>query len=97
MCDPCQSLPVSRSIENNVESTVQLAIKEVSAFLGLKLKDKQLEAALSFCMGQDVFVSLPTGYGKSMIYGILPLVFNKIKGEVIYYCIWILYLFRCQR
>ena len=66
MCDPCQSLPVSRSIENNVESTVQLAIKEVSPFLGLKLKDKQLEAALSFCMGQDVFVSLPTGYGKSI-------------------------------
>ena len=32
----------------------------------------------------DVFVSLPTDYGKSMIYELLPAVFNKLKGEFVH-------------
>ena len=36
------------------------------------LKDKQIEAISSFVQGHDTFVSLPTGYGKSMIYALLP-------------------------
>ena len=30
-----------------------------------------------------MFVSLPTGYGKSIIYAILPTLFNKLKGKTI--------------
>ena len=41
------------------------------------LKEKQLEAIHAFLDGRDTFVSLPTGYGKSLIYGILPLLFDK--------------------
>ena len=49
--------------------------------LGYKeLKDKQMEAVKAFVSGNDVFVCLPTGYGKSVIYAVLPLVFNKLKG-----------------
>ena len=48
-------------------------IGDVSLELGLQLKDKQVEAIQKFCEGSDVFVSLPTGFGKSMIYGLLPL------------------------
>ena len=44
------------------------------------LKDKQIEAISAFVQGHDTFVSLPTGYGKSMIYALLPSVFDKIKG-----------------
>jgi len=44
------------------------------------LKPKQLEAVVAFCSGMDVFVSLPTGYGKSIIYAILPLIFDNIRG-----------------
>lgn len=47
--------------------------------LGLKLKAKQLEAVLTFISGRDVFVSLLTGSGKSLIFGILPLVFDDFK------------------
>ena len=58
------------------------AIDESSQQIGLRLKDKQIEAIKAFCSGQDVFVSLPTGYGKSTIYAILPLVYDRIKGMV---------------
>jgi len=34
----------------------------------------------AFVQGHDTFVSLPTGYGKSTIYAILPYVFDKLKG-----------------
>ena len=45
-----------------------------------KVKKKQLEAVCAFVQGHDTFVSLPTGYGKSTIYAILPYVFDKLKG-----------------
>ena len=44
-------------------------IGDVSLELGLQLKDKQVEAIQKFCEGFDVFVSLPTGFGKSMSFG----------------------------
>ena len=44
------------------------------------LKEKQKECIVKFVEGHDVFASLPTGYGKSLIYGLLPDTFNKIKG-----------------
>ena len=54
------------------EMTVEEAVQQASSEMGIILKPKQREAVLCFCRGNDVFVSLPTGYGKSIIYGILP-------------------------
>ena len=57
------------------------ALAETIKELGLSsLKPKQVEAIQAFVNGNDVFVSLPTGYGKSLIYGILPLIYNKLRG-----------------
>ena len=33
---------------------------------------------MKFVEGQDVFASLPTGYGKSIIYELLPETFNYL-------------------
>ena len=57
------------------------AVKKVCEDIGVVFKDKQLEAIKCFCAGHDVFVSLPTGYGKSLIYAVLPLIFDRIKGK----------------
>ena len=56
-------------------------IAEVSRRFEVVLKDKQVEAIEMFINGSDVFVALPTGYGKSLIYGFLPSVFDLYKGE----------------
>ena len=56
------------------------AVTQSAVKLGVQLREKQREAILGFCQGNDV-VSLPTGYGKSLIFALLPLVFNILKGS----------------
>ena len=46
-----------------------------------KLKEKQVEAVEAFIKGHDTFISLPTGYGKSVIYAVLPILFNSLRGS----------------
>ena len=60
--------------------SLQEVIEDASCQIRLCLKYRQAEAIKSFVSGHDVFVSLPTGYGKSKIYAILPLVYDKIRG-----------------
>ena len=56
-------------------------IREVAASLGITtVKKEQHEAISKFVEGRDVFVTLPTGYGKSLCYTCLPLVFDRIRG-----------------
>ena len=45
------------------------------------LKTKQREAVEAFMKGNDVFVALPTGYGKSAIFGILPAAYDILRGH----------------
>ena len=45
------------------------------------LKTKQKEAIVEFVSGKDVFVVLPTGYGKSVCYAIIPLIFDQLRGK----------------
>ena len=45
------------------------------------LKQEQVQAVVEFIRGRDVFVSLPTGYGKSLIYGSLPEVIKRVQGR----------------
>ena len=41
---------------------------------------EQMEAVKEFVKGKDVFVSTPTGSGKSLCYGCLPLVFDSLRS-----------------
>ena len=59
------------------EDAIELACKNWS----IVLKDKQLEAIMEHMKGKDVFVSLPAGYGKSMIYALLPPIYDLIRGQ----------------
>lgn len=66
-------------------SCILQAVEDVSSHFKLALKHEQVKAIQNFCEGHDVFVSLPTGFGKSMIYGLLPLVFDTIRGKLIFF------------
>ena len=57
-------------------------LAEVVRAMGLQaLEPKQKEAVMVFLAGSDVFVTLPTSYGKSIIYAVLPRVFDRLKGN----------------
>jgi len=59
------------------------AVAEVYRRMELRpLKPKQVEALSTFLSGKDTFVVLPTGYGKSIIFAVLPLLFDLLFGKV---------------
>ena len=60
-----------------MESAINVAMKKAGL---VELKEEQRECLQRFLEGHDVFGSLPTGYGKSLIYGLLPESFNYIRG-----------------
>lgn len=75
-----ESLPVLPKTAA-AEVDMEVAIAEAAKAAGvLSLKGEQQRAVKAFAEGSDVFVALPTGYGKSLIYGILPGVFDLIRG-----------------
>ena len=56
-------------------------IVEVASALGIStLKSQQSEAIFQFLHWRDVFVALPTGYGKSLRYMALPWIFDRLRG-----------------
>ena len=60
-----------------IEAKLSVAISSSLEVLGFKeLKPKQKEVLEKFVGGKDIFVSVPTGSGKSLCYWILPLVYN---------------------
>ena len=43
-------------------------------------RPQQMEAIITFMQGKDVFVSLPTGYGKSLIHSVLSYAYEELLG-----------------
>ena len=64
---------------------VEKAVEESPRLLEYgSLKKEQKLAASAFISGKDTFVSLPTGFGKSLIYAVLPSAFDLMRGNVPY-------------
>ena len=56
-------------------------MRRAAASLGYpQLKEEQEQALVHFANGHNVFVSLPTGYGKSLCYVVLPRLFDMPRG-----------------
>ena len=59
---------------------VKRAIKSAGERMGhAKVKDEQFRVIEDVVRGRDTFVSLPTSYGKSLCYGVLPWVFDELS------------------
>ena len=55
--------------------------KAAANFLGYaSLKQEQATVINQFLFGKDVFAVLPTGFGKTLCYACLPLVFDAVLG-----------------
>ena len=62
--------------------SVESVVETVTSGLGYAtLKKEQKDAILSFVAGRDIFVALPTGYGKTICYCCLPMVYDQLKGR----------------
>ena len=72
----------SNSEEHLLSTDQSEAIECAIHQLGLEsLKPKQRDAIESYISGNDTFVVLPTGYGKSVVYAALPIIFDKLRGN----------------
>ena len=60
---------------------IDAAIDAAMEVFGLEsLKHQQREAIREFASGRDVFVALPTGFGKSYCFALLPTVFDHLRA-----------------
>ena len=50
--------------------------------MGFTIKNEQLEVVKQFLNGNDVFVTFPTGFGKSLCFAVLPGVFNVYLKKI---------------
>ena len=77
----CEDVYVPRLGETYSTMAMKEAINGAIRTLGYTaLRSEQLQAVERFVSGRDVLVSLPTGCGKSLCYGCLPLVFDSLRS-----------------
>ena len=55
-------------------------IEAAGSCLGFETKQK--EATVEFVSRKDVFLLFPTGYGKSVYYTTIPLIFDQLRGNI---------------
>jgi len=62
-------------------NVVSGCIHSAVQFLGYKNPtEEQFEAMYDFIQGRDIFVSLPTGSGKSLCHAVLPLEYGNVRN-----------------
>ena len=56
----------------NRKKAIENAVDAACLELGVELKNHQRDSIEAVLEEKDIFVTLPTGYGKSMIFHLLP-------------------------
>lgn len=65
------------------KAEIEAAESSAAHLLGFSsLYLEQRKAITAFVQGCDVFVSLPTGFGKTLCFGVLPWTFDGEKGKM---------------
>ena len=65
------------------------ALCEAASKLGYsQVKPVQEEVVVTFLSGRDVFVSIPTGEGKSLCYAVLPWTVDLLEGGKVPLWLW---------
>ena len=63
------------------QKQIRAAVSEAAGLLGYSsLRPRQAKVVEDFLSGRDVFVSLPTGSGKSLCFCLLPKAFDALRG-----------------
>ena len=76
----CYSL--SNGTMAELDNTVQQVVRY---YMNLRPhQPKQLEALYGFVSGRDTFVTLLTGYGESVIFAVLPLLFDQLSWVCVF-------------
>ena len=70
----------ANSVMASAATPLEQQIDIIGARLGYRLHKEDIIAW--YTSSKDTFIALPTGYGKSLIYGFLPLVFDSVRGLV---------------
>ena len=68
-------------MEFNFDRGLSYALKRLGT-PNMTLKTEQIASIMAVCNGKDVFVWLPTGFGKSLCYEVLPFVMDCKLGRV---------------
>ena len=64
----------------NSDDRFDYALDQTSKNLRATLRKEQRDAVKSIAAGNDTFVSLPTGRGKSMCFFLLPFLFDSLRN-----------------
>ena len=68
---------LSKDVE---KSELDGLVRKAAESMGyVSVKDEQLGAVLAFLQGRDVFVSMPTGSGKSLCFVLIPCVVDLLR------------------
>ena len=71
----------SRLSSSKFEESVLYALKQLQKE-ELVLREEQLKAIRAVFEGRDVFVILPTGFGKSVCFHVLPFLFDHKLSQM---------------
>ena len=76
----CETAHLEASLKDMAKYSKEQIDAAVETFGLESLEHQQREAIREFVSGRDVFVALPTGFGKSYCFALLPTVFDHLRA-----------------